>query len=217
MALGLPPVDGATEGYHHFDRPNARFCGRTAALLRRAVVEMLVRNEERSGVPWTHVLDQSFNTDGPRTPEAIRKRYGAALGALPSLLAPTVAWMVIEPHPHGSGFHMHGVWKAGAATLVPQWWRAVKEWMWSNLGSARLWPLGGAPTVAGRAAAVAYMLKHAVKGSPTTFLQKSTRYTRQRYANGTVVVRWSRDHKPDEGWWVATRDASGVVTVEREV
>lgn len=213
----MPPVPphtiGATEGYHHFLRPNVRYSGRRAALLRRAVVEMLVRNEVGSGVPWTHKVDQTFNEDGGRTLCAVRIRYGAALAALPALLAPSSAWMVIEKHPHGTGHHMHGVWKAIQAATVPQWWRGVKEWCWDHVGSCRMWRLNGDPSIAARMVALAYPLKHAVKGSPTTFNRKATWYNRREYADGSVVIRWEYRGS----WWTAERSPDGSLETGKDV
>lgn len=191
-----------------------RYSERKAGLLRRAVVEMLVANEERTGVPWTHKIDQTFKPEVcRRTPCAVRLAYGGILALLPALLAPVAAWMVLEKHPRGTGWHMHGLWKAPQAAGVPSWWRGVKEILWKHFGSCRIWKLSGEASVSARTIALAYPLKHAVKGSPTTFDRLSTWYTRRGYADGSVLVRWSYRGS----WWVAMRSADGSLVIEREV
>lgn len=195
-------------------RAYSRYSERRAAMMRRAVVEMLVTNEERTGVPWTHKIDQTFKPSlCRRTPCAIRIAYGGILALLPTLLAPVAAWMVVEKHPNGSGWHMHGVWKAPQARGIRSWWRGLKETMWENFGSCRVWSLNGASTVSARSIALAYPLKHAVKHAPTTFNRLSTWYRREGGADGHVTVRWGyRD-----SWWVAVRWADGTLDIEKEV
>ena len=188
-----------------------RYSPRKAALLRRAIVEMLVMYEERTGHAWTHGVDQTFKPElGVRTVAVGRRVLGGIIALLPRLLAPSDVYAVAEEHRSGM-LHFHALWSAPQAAGTPQWWRAVKETLGRHWGWARVWPLAPGASVASRTHATEYMLKHAVKQSPTTFTGKATWYTRKGYADGTVVVSW----RAGRSSWAVTRNADGSLTRER--
>lgn len=190
-----------------------RYSPAKAARLRRAVVEMLVQDEVTTGRMWTHGVDQTFKPAlGVRTVAVGRQVLGGALALLPALLAPSDVYAVAESHRSGM-LHFHSLWKAPGAEGVRQWWRGLKETLGNLWGWARVWPIAPAPTVAARTLATDYMLKHAVKQSPTTFAAKATWYKRRGYADGTVVVSW----RAGRSLWTVTRGLDGSLTRERKV